>query len=153
MTGGFKPSSTKCAASRSVCGKSGSNSKRHLPLLQTIALEAVNVAFCLPPDWFALTRTARCKCAIVLALDRVTAGEAAKFGNERALVIGIEIGQLVAENRGIGREAARAALIEAAKGRGCTDAEIENLVAWGMRAIETATNGLTQDGQPQGRNV
>ena len=83
----------------------------------------------------------------------LTAGEAAKFGNERALEIGIEIGQLVAENRGIGREAARAALIEAAKGGGCTDVEIENLVGWGMRAIEAAANGVTQDGQPQGRNA
>lgn len=72
----------------------------------------------------------------------MTVGEATKFVNEVALEVGIEIGQLIAEKRGVGLEAARSALIEAAKDRGCTDGEIEKLVAVGMRAIENVVNDV-----------
>jgi hypothetical protein len=59
-----------------------------------------------------------------------------KFVNDIALDIGLEIGQLVAEKPDIGSEAARAALVEAAQRRGCSNDEIEKLVERGMRAID-----------------
>lgn len=65
-----------------------------------------------------------------------TARERVKFVNNVALEIGLEIGQLIAGNPDIGSQGTCAALVEAAQRRGCSDDEIEKLVARGMRVID-----------------